>query len=201
MHTRTENLLSTRDARRREALRALPELAPPQGAWDTIRAAAEAARLASAARSARRRRVLILAAASLVAALALNWHRFVPRAPVAGSDPGLAQTASAEFSTPQAPAAAPVSAAATDYIALLAESARLERLLLELPRGGQVMNASTAGTIVGLEDQVAYIDERLTMAAASRSRNEYRQALWRERVDVMNALVQVRYAQAQSVGY
>jgi len=176
----------------RDSLRALPELAPPSEAWSDIRAAA---RVAVLARSARRRRWAVgLAAAFVSAALVLGWQWSARRGPEAQRGQAVAGTAG------QGPGPAE-SVPAPDYGALRAESARLERLLLQLPRGGQVMSASTAGTIVGLEDQVAYIDERLTFAAADGSRSEYRQALWRERVDVMNALVQVRYAQAQSAGY
>jgi hypothetical protein len=87
------------------------------------------------------------------------------------------------------------------YDNLLAESARLERVLYELPQRGRIMNAATASTIVGLEDRVALIDERLALVAAGGVRPEYRDALWRERVDVMNALVQVRFAQARDLGF
>jgi hypothetical protein len=193
MHTPTEDLLSRRDERTREALRALPELSPPSQAWSDIRVAARTAALTRSAR--RRRRAIGLAAAFVSAAVVLSWQWSARRGP--DTEPVQAVVSGA---APPAVAAAQ-SAPVPDYGELLAESARLERLLLALPRGGQVMKASTAGTIVGLEDQVAYIDERLTFAAASGSQREYRQALWRERVDVMNALVQVRYAQVNSAGY
>lgn len=182
MHTDTENLLKDdgTDAELAARLESLPELEPPEGVWPRIEAAAAAAQ---------RRRTglrvgLGIAAGFVVGALALGlWVRTPAPDPV--------------DATPRATnAVMPIA-----YDQLLAESARLERLLRELPRRGQVMNAATAGTIVGLEDRVALIDERLTLAAASGVRPEYRQALWQERVDVMNALVQVRYAQAQALGY
>lgn len=189
MHTRTEDLLSEDtkhddgDAALAARLRALPELALPGDAWPRIEAAAATARR----RRARYRQGLGLAAGLAGAALALGvWLR-------ASAPNELAEAVAArpapELETPIA------------YDSLLAESARLERLLLELPRHGRVMNAATAGTIVGLEDRVALIDERLMLAAASGAEPARRQVLWRERVDVMNALVQVRYAQARDIGF
>jgi hypothetical protein len=177
----------TRDAEDSELARrlaALPELAPPPEAWSRIEAAAAAAQ-----RRRRRLRQSIGVAASFVAAaLALGlWLRAAPEL-----EPGA--------DAPQARAASGIANPIT-YDTLLAESARLERLLYELPRRGRVMNAATAGTIVGLEDRVALIDERLGLAAVGGAGTEYRDALWRERVDVMHALVQVRYAQAQDLGF
>lgn|SRR5690554_2445028 len=93
------------------------------------------------------------------------------------------------------------SAAAEEaYHALLEESEYLERLLAELPQR-QVMRVSTAGTIVGLEERLALID-----AALARQRSEdvspaYRLALMQDRVETMNALVIVRYAQSPAFGY
>ena len=189
MHTRTETLLSEGtqqdkgDAALAAGLRALPELAPPERAWSRIAAAAATARR----RRTRYRQGLGLAAGLAGGALALGlWLR--ASEPNDGAEAVAARPAPA-LETPIA------------YDSLLAESARLERLLLELPRHGRVMNAATAGTIVGLEDRVALIDERLMLAAASGAEPERRQVLWRERVDVMNALVQVRYAQARDIGF
>jgi hypothetical protein len=80
--------------------------------------------------------------------------------------------------------------------ALVAESARLERLLAEMPAPRPLMAGSTASTIVGLEDRIAFVDEQLSVAAAGDVASLYRQALWGERVELMNALVYVRYAHA-----
>ena len=77
------------------------------------------------------------------------------------------------------------------------ESARLERLLAELPAPPRVMVGSTAGTIAGLEDRIALVDAQLSYAAARDLEPSYREALWGERVELMNALVYVRFAQTQ----
>ena len=84
----------------------------------------------------------------------------------------------------------------TSYAPLIVESARLERLLAEMPAPRLVVG-STAGTIVGLEDRIAYVDAQLSYAAARDPAPPYRRALWDERVELMNALVYVRFAQMQ----
>ena len=82
------------------------------------------------------------------------------------------------------------------FEALVAESARLERLLAEMPAPRPLMAGSTASTIVVLEDRIAFVDSQLSYAAAEDVAAPYRQALWGERVELMNALVYVRFAQA-----
>jgi hypothetical protein len=86
---------------------------------------------------------------------------------------------------------------AVPYAALVAESARLERLLADLPESRPLMAGSTASTIVELEDRIAFVDAQLSYAAAQGVGTPYRQVLWGERVDLMNALVAVRFAHAQ----
>lgn len=185
MHSSTQDVLNRdgEDSELARRLKALPELVPPSQAWSRIEAAAAVARR----RRSRFRQGFGVAAGFAVAALMLGLWLRAPEL-----DPGVdAAPVRAATGLPQ-----PIA-----YDTLLAESARLERLLYELPRRARVMNAATAGTIVGLEDRVALIDERLSLAAAGGVGPAYRDALWRERVDVMNALVQVRYAQAQDLGF
>src|SRR5690349_3555780 len=148
-------------------LRDLPELSPPPGVWERV-LAAERERAAV-----RRfwRRSAALAATVAVAAV------------VAGG---------AYFARVHSSA----SAATADYTALVAESARLERVLAELPAPRPLMIGSTASTIAGLEDRIAFVDTQLSYAAAEDVAAPYRQALWGERVELMNALVYVRFAQA-----
>jgi hypothetical protein len=91
---------------------------------------------------------------------------------------------------------APEPASDNELLALLGESMRLERVLGSLPAQRQIIRADTADTIAVLETQIAVIDEQLTFGFAAGLRAETRETLWRDRVDVMNALVQVRYAQS-----
>ena len=63
------------------------------------------------------------------------------------------------------------------------------------------MRVSTAGTIAGLEQQIAQIDEALWVANDQASSPEYRVTLMRDRVDTMNALLNVRYSQSRAFSY
>ena len=87
------------------------------------------------------------------------------------------------------------------YSALVEESARLDRMLGQLQYQRPVMTGATASTIAGLEDRIAFIDEQLTYGSARGLPHPQRAALWGERVELMNALVHVRYAQAQPAGF
>lgn len=213
MHRRIEDLLKVRDgepidARRksrlsgdagaaaelarlrrlREELQALPRVAPPARAR---------ARVLAAMAGASGRRAWVSGRAAAVAAVAIVIAAtaaagYLARSSDSGSEPPSAVTAP--------PEAAQTPAGGDKYLALIRESARLERLLAELPQR-HVMNAATAGTIAGLENQIALVDRQLTLATFMDLEPEYEEALWRERVDVMNALVQVRYAQSRAFSY
>jgi len=97
-----------------------------------------------------------------------------------------------------ADAVAPPQAADEFYSLLVEESMRLEELLALMPAPRRVMRADTASTIVGLEDRVALIDAALRQTGAEADLPEYRTALMLDRVEVMNALVNVRYAQSRA---
>ena len=74
-----------------------------------------------------------------------------------------------------------------------AENERLERILAVLPER-HAMRGSTAFTVAELEDRLALVDDRLSRIALEPNAPERAEQLWRERVGVMNSLVQVRYA-------
>ena len=76
-----------------------------------------------------------------------------------------------------------------------AENARLERILATLPER-HAMRGSTAFTVAELEDRLALVDDRLSLVVLEPNAPERAEQLWRERVGVMNSLVQVRYADA-----
>ena len=164
-------------------LRELPELEPPPGVFERV---LETQRVRAASRRLRRR-VLAAAAAVAVAVAGVSAAVLVelPRAPVSAAVQPGAET----FVTlaPRKP---------TSYAPLVEESARLERLLAELPPP-RVMAGSTASTIAGLEDRIAFVDAQLSYAAARDLAPTYREALWGERVDLMSALVYVRFGEAQ----
>jgi hypothetical protein len=91
----------------------------------------------------------------------------------------------------------PVVAASGPAVAadMRAENERLERILAVLPER-HAMRGSTAFTVAELEDRLALVDDRLSRIALEPNAPERAELLWRERVGVMNSLVQVRYADA-----
>ncbi len=94
-----------------------------------------------------------------------------------------------------------VATSPASYVSLTEESARLEQILAALPARRPVVMGSTASTIAGLEDRIALVDEQLSYGAADKVPAPQQVALWSDRVELMNALVNVRLAQAQSNGY
>lgn len=170
MHARAEDLLN---------LRELPELAPPPGVWERV---LEAQRARASKR--RFRRGLALAAAVAVAVASPVLYVATRDAPTL---PTLVVV----------PEQVPEPRRARSYEPLMAESARLERLLAEMPAPRPLVVGAAAGTVVGLEDRIAVIDAQLSYAAARDLAPPYREALWGERVELMNALVVVRFAQMQ----
>jgi hypothetical protein len=171
MHPRTQDLLK---------LRELPELAPPPGVFERAVAVQQAR---TAARRLRYRAAAAIAVTVVVGTLAYFAAQDTPPRPTLV----VAARPVPESARPEA----------LSYAPLAAESARLERLLAELPAPRPLMLGSTASTIVGLEDRIAVVDAQLSYAAARDLAPPYREALWGERVELMNALVHVRYAQIQ----
>lgn len=83
---------------------------------------------------------------------------------------------------------------------LQAQSQQIERDLRALPGQPRLVRASTAATIVELEDRIAAIDYRLNHPAARLSRIEA-EIYWRERVRLINSLLNLRRAQAQRMAF
>ena len=98
---------------------------------------------------------------------------------------------------------APPPAAASDQLtAVMAESATLEQALRQLRSSQQVTDAYTTRAAASLEDRIAELDHELEtaqMQASPASRSELL-PLWRERVGLMDALVDVHLTRAHNVG-
>lgn len=174
MHARSDESLSLR-----ERLQALPP-APESGvdAWPAIQA-----RLAEAPRrGSRLHRAAPFAAAASVAALGL----FATLRWVEVAAPGN------EASRP------PVVLEAESLADLRERSQALEALLAAMPERPAVERAGTSVPIESLQSQVQWLDHQLTLAGADGRSTEAEQ-LWRDRVEVMNSLVQLRYVEAQLV--
>ncbi len=98
---------------------------------------------------------------------------------------------------------APQTAAASDQLsAVMAESATLEQALRQLRGRQQVTDGYTTRAAASLEDRIAELDHQLESAqlqASPATRNDLL-PLWRERVGLMDALVDVHLTRAHNVG-
>ena len=171
----------------RAGLGALPDTMPPRVVWERIREQAEAEGLIKEKTQNMRSNWYAgvgLAAAALVAAIML---------------PGLLQTPDTTTVVPQNP---PTNEAVelTALQTLMTESRELESNLRSLPDAPRVMRASTVATISDLENRIAAIDYQLNDLAVQMSDGD-RELFWRERVRLMNSLLQLRYAQAQRTAF
>jgi hypothetical protein len=84
--------------------------------------------------------------------------------------------------------------------ALMVQSQQIERDLRALPGQPRMVRASTAATIVELEDRIAAIDYRLNHPGYRLTRVDA-EIYWRERVRLMNSLLNLRRAQAQRMAF
>ncbi len=181
-------------------LQSLPEIPAPDGAWQAV----------SRARAGGESRVPMaftgwfwagsMAAALAVAVVLFGLLNQVPRGSESG--PGSAMSGSTPVLVSRSGIETAGSTVEADSMAeLMTRSQQLEQVLRAMPEGPQVVSADTAGTISVLEDRVALIDYQLTMGGQPELSAAQLQRLWQERVDVMNSLVQVRYAQAQRASF
>jgi hypothetical protein len=98
---------------------------------------------------------------------------------------------------------APPAANASDQLtAVIAESATLEQALQQLRVSQRVTDAYTARAASSLEDRIAELDRALEAAQMNGATNVDADLLplWRERVGLMDALVDVHLTRAQNVG-
>lgn len=160
-------------------LKTLPTLEPPANLESTTLAAMASAAAATRPSSVDHR---FARAAGWIAVIGLG---------------ALLTLSSLNIDDPVAPAPATASSDETLY-RLAEQSMLLEEVLAALPESRRVMRADTASTIVGLEDRIALIDAALYSAEVDAGPAEYREALMRDRVEMMNALVNVRYAQSRA---
>ena len=77
---------------------------------------------------------------------------------------------------------------------LVARSQQLEGLLQKLPERPRIERVSTAAMIDTIEDRIQWLDFQLSDAPDSGLNEEQTRRLWRERVELMDSLVKVRYA-------
>ena len=168
----------------------LPDTPPPHAVWQRIERQARAEGLMRASRY--RTSFQWLSGAGLAAAVVLAVLNFdatpQPGTPMAGGEQA--------FPTEPSYSADNRALRLRSLNALMVESQQLERDLRALPGEPVVVRAGTAATIAAVEDQIAAIDYRLNYAPRRLTPNET-ELYWRERVRLMNLLVQLRTAQAQ----
>lgn len=181
------------------ALRALPETMPPRAVWERVEQQARAEGLLNSPmlKHGLSQPARWLAGAGVAAAVVLAVLTVPGPGPV---DP--ATVATADGSLPTVPAYQEN----TDDVqlrsinALMVQSQVLERDLRRLPASPQVMRASTAATIDDLQRRIAVIDYQLNDPELRMTR-EQQEAFWRERVRLMDSLLQLRFAQSQRVSF
>jgi len=78
---------------------------------------------------------------------------------------------------------------------LVAQSRQLDALLQQLPERPRIERVSTAATIDTIEQRIQWLDFQLSDAPDSGLNEAQTQRLWRERVELMDSLVKVRYAE------
>ena len=78
---------------------------------------------------------------------------------------------------------------------LVAQSRQLEDLLQRLPERPRIERVSTAATIDTIEQRIQWLDFQLSDARDSGLNEQQTRRLWRERVELMDSLVKVRYAE------
>lgn len=171
-------------ARLHDELRRLPEAMPPRAVWHRIEEQGRAEGLLARPRRWRPRwsAAAGLAAAVVIAALVVPEAYENSGPETFPTEPGYVE---------------PSGEVQLNVLnALMVESQQLERDLRSLPDEPQVVRAGTVATIAAVEDQIAAIDDRLSRAP-TRMSPEQIEIYWRERVRLMNLLVQLRSAQAQ----
>jgi hypothetical protein len=214
MHPTLEQLLSYRDApedalvaahleqcrdctarlqglsRTRAALQSLPQLDAPSDAWMRIQAAGSMpASTATQSTKVRVRAALGFALAAGVASLAvLLVLRNMSESPGAQVEPPLRATV-------------PTGQQDDDLASLIAQSRELDVLLQRLPERPRVERVSTAATLDTIEERIQWLDFQLSYAAAGELDDMQAHRLWRERIELMDSLVKVRYAQSGRVSF
>lgn len=205
MHARIEHLLSLRDGepvaadvaehvkacpicsgelQRLSSLRAemhgLPQFDPPEMAWERIRQTIPERR-----QGFRLRKIGLAAAAT--AAITLTAIALITSHADRRSGGAVTKLVSAE---------APTRDVIPHLDELVAQSQQLEQLLRKLPDRPRIERVSTAATIDTIEQRIQWLDFQLSTAPDEDLNEEQSRQLWRERVELMDSLVKVRYAEA-----
>jgi anti-sigma factor RsiW len=216
MHAHTEQLLTLRDGepidarvarhvaecptclreldrlkQMQSALRAMPVRQVPPAAWRNIRASMQS----PLARQFSTRRLLarMAAAVGFVAIAIMMALRFG-----SGGQHEAPFVEQRETHTPALVERPSLSAATVEQ--LVEQSRQLEDVLRNLP-APRVERVALAATTDIIEQRIQWLDFQLSFEPEAELSQEQTRRLWHERVDLMDSLVKVRYAQAQGLAF
>jgi len=164
----------------REEMRVLPQIDPPELAWERIQHAVTVPERGYDYRTSKVGAAAVAAAVVTLTVTTLVAGHFDRRS---GATTELARV---EAPLPQV--------ARVDE--LVAQSQQLEELLQKLPARPHIERISTAGTIDTIEQRIQWLDLQLSNAPEADLSEEQSRQLWRARVELMDSLVKVRYAEA-----
>lgn len=165
----------------RASLQRLPQLDAPRDAWAHLQARVQQ----SSAGGSRRR---WMSAAAAVATLAIIAGVLVRNEPDPFAfDP---QQRAPATVTPEQPVEQ-----------LVARSQELEELLQALPDRPLIERVSTAATLDTIEQRIQWLDYQLSYAPEGTLDEAQSERLWRERVELMDSMVKVRYAEAGRLSF
>jgi len=95
----------------------------------------------------------------------------------------------------------PIAAGKDSIGQLVTRSQQLEAVLRSLPQRPAVERAATSATIDELQTRIQMLDLQLSSVMKNDSDREQAQRLWSTRVELLDSLVYVRYAEAARNGY
>lgn len=163
------------------ALRALPTRRPPRDRWLVVKEQAQAER--QHGRWTRMGWGAVAVAAGITLAIGIRSVEFTPEP------------------TDSRPAARVTPDPSTELAVLVEQSRQLEAALREYGPEGRIVNGRTAAVIAELEDRIALVDAGIARAAAGERTQPELVNLWRDRVQLMDALVNTHVTRANYVGF
>lgn len=85
--------------------------------------------------------------------------------------------------------------------ALMAQSRQLDLILNDLPERPSVQRASLSTTVDSIEERIQWLDWQLAYSSAANLDPKQTRRLWTERVELMDSLVKVRYAETAPMAF
>jgi hypothetical protein len=164
----------------REQLSTLPTFALPEGAWESVVTRVTQGGSRSRYRHGGLRAAGVAMVASIVIAVSLAMFPITARWPTEKSS---------------VDGARPVSVSQ-----LVMQSQYLENAVLSLNANTDhmIISAGTAATVAALEDRIALVDYEINHAAIDPDNHGRLPQLWQQRVNLLQSLAAVRYAQVAS---